>query len=151
MTEETGVQPLRERCTETLRRLAALARPQGSDWLDLDLGMGQFKAMLVLTDSGRQTVGGLGRALGIAEPSASLLVEKLVARGLAAREIDREDRRRILVEPTEEGRDLMSRLRQTREDQIGAWLGALEEAELRALLVGLEALLRVMETGRRPE
>ncbi|OFV82847.1 MAG: hypothetical protein A2W26_12685 [Acidobacteria bacterium RBG_16_64_8] len=151
MTEEIEAQPLIESCTEALRRLAGLARPHGSDWLDLDLGMGQFKAMLVLTDRGRQTVGGLGRALGIADPSASLLVEKLVARGLAVRQIDPEDRRRILVEPTEAGRSLMSRLRQTREDQIVAWLEALDEDELRALLVGLEALLRVMEVGRRPE
>jgi DNA-binding MarR family transcriptional regulator len=151
MTEEDGLQPLLERCNEVLRRLAALARPKGSDWLDLDLGMGQFKAMLVLTEHERQTVGGLGRALGIAEPSASLLVDKLVSRGLAVRETDADDRRRTQVAPTDEGRLLMSRLRRTREDQIAAWLGALEEDELRSLLVGLEALVRVMESGGRPE
>jgi len=151
MTEEAGSQPLQERCTEVLRRLAVLARPRGSDWLDLDLGMGQFKAMLVLTEQERLTVGGLGRALGIAEPSASLLVDKLVSRGLAVREADPNDRRRTQVAPTEEGRILISRLRQTREDQIAGWLGALEEDELRSLLLGLEALVRVMEGGRRPE
>ena len=150
MTGETAAE-LRARCSEVLRRLAALGRPQDSDWLDLDLGMGQFKAMLVLTEQERQPVGGLGRALGIAEPSASLLVDKLVARGLVIREIDPDDRRRILVEPTEEGRELMSRLRRTREDQIAGWLGALKEEELRSLLVGLEALLRVMEAGRQTE
>jgi DNA-binding MarR family transcriptional regulator len=151
MTEKDGSQPLLERCNEVLRQLAALARPKGSDWLDLDLGMGQFKAMLVLTEQERQTVGGLGRALGIAEPSASLLVDKLVSRGLAVRETDADDRRRTQVAPTDEGRLLMSRLRRTREDQIAAWLGALEEDELRSLLVGLEALVRVMESGRRLE
>jgi DNA-binding MarR family transcriptional regulator len=151
MTEEDASQQLLERCNEVLRRLAALARPKGSDWLDLDLGMGQFKAMLVLTEQERQTIGGLGRALGIAEPSASLLVDKLVSRGLAVREADPDDRRRTQVAPTDEGRLLMSRLRRTREDQIAAWLGALEEDELRSLLVGLEALVRVMESGRRPE
>lgn len=151
MTEEAGSRPLLDRCNEVLRRLTELARPQGSDWLDLDLGMGQFKAMLVLTERERETVGGLGRALGIAEPSASLLVEKLVSRGLAVRETDADDRRRIQVAPTDEGRQLISRLRRTREDQIAGWLGALEEEELRSLLLGLEALLRVMESGRRPE
>jgi DNA-binding MarR family transcriptional regulator len=151
MTEKDGSQPLLERCNEVLRQLAALARPKGSDWLDLDLGMGQFKAMLVLTEHERQTVGGLGRALGIAEPSASLLVDKLVSRGLAVRETDVDDRRRTQVVSTDEGRLLMSRLRRTREDQIAAWLGALEEDELRSLLVGLEALVRVMESGKRPE
>jgi DNA-binding MarR family transcriptional regulator len=151
MTEKDGSQPLLERCNEVLRQLAALARPKGSDWLDLDLGMGQFKAMLVLTEHERQTVGGLGRALGIAEPSASLLVDKLVSRGLAVRETDVDDRRRTQVASTDEGRLLMSRLRRTREDQIAAWLGALEEDELRSLLVGLEALVRVMESGKRPE
>jgi DNA-binding MarR family transcriptional regulator len=151
MTEKDGSQSLLERCNDVLRQLAALARPKGSDWLDLDLGMGQFKAMLVLTEQERQTVGGLGRALGIAEPSASLLVDKLVSRGLAVRETDADDRRRTQVAPTDEGRLLMSRLRRTREDQIAAWLGALEEDELRSLLVGLEALVRVMESGRRLE
>ena len=149
--KEMDLEQLRERCAEALRGVAAAGKPQGSDWLDLDLGMGQFKAMVVLTEEQRQTVGGLGRALGIAEPSASLLVEKLVARGLAVRKTDAEDRRRILVEPTEEARELMSRLRRTREDQIAAWLGALKGDELGSLLVGLEALLRVMEAGREAE
>lgn len=137
-----------ERCNAALRRLALLSRPDDSDWLALDLGMGQFKAMVVLTEQGRQSVGGLARALNISEPSASLLVDKLVTLGLVERDTDPDDRRRTLVAPTEEGDQLIGRLRRTREDQFAGWLGLLEKEDLQALLRVLEALADAVERER---
>ena len=89
--------------------------------------MGQFKAMVMLTTSGPQPVGELGRRLGISEPAASLLVDRLEERGLAARERDPQDRRRTMVTATPAAEELAGRLREGREDHILAWLGALTD------------------------
>lgn len=121
---------------------AALTRSAGAELLSLDLTMGQFKAMVMVTSGGPQPVGELGRRLGISEPAASLLVDRLEERGLARRERDAQDRRRILVTPTPAAEKLAARLREGREGTLLAWLGALSDQELDGLTLGMRALLR---------
>jgi DNA-binding MarR family transcriptional regulator len=145
MTDHTDTEALVERCNEIMRRLGGVARAADSDWLALDVGMGQFKAMVVLKEQGRQCVGGLARALNISEPSASLLVDKLVIRGLASRDTDPGDRRRTLVALTEEGDQLMTRLHRSREDKFVGWLSQVAEDDLQVLLQGLEALIGIID------
>lgn len=123
---------------------AAVNRNIGSELLQLDLPMGQFKAMATVTMHGPQPVGELGRRLGISEPAASLLVGKLEERGLAERVRDDQDRRRILVTATAAGEELAARLREGREEQVDEWLAALSEEELRCLLLGFRGLQRVV-------
>jgi DNA-binding MarR family transcriptional regulator len=106
--------------------------------------MGQFKAMATITMFGPQPVGELGRRLGISEPAASLLVDKLEERGLAARVRDEQDRRRILVTATAVGDELGARLREGREEQTDQWFAALNDDELQGLLLGFRGLQRVV-------
>ena len=122
---------------------AALNRSAGPELLSLDLTMGQFKAMATLTINGPQPVGELGRRLGISEPAASLLVDKLEELGLAVRERDPQDRRRTLVTATAAAEGLAARLRQGREEHILAWLGALTDDELDGLTRGFRGLMRI--------
>jgi DNA-binding MarR family transcriptional regulator len=96
----------------------------------------------MVTSAGPQPVGELGRRLGISEPAASLLVDRLEERGLARRERDAQDRRRILVTATPAAEELAARLREGREGTLLAWLGALSDDELGGLTRGLRALLR---------
>jgi DNA-binding MarR family transcriptional regulator len=135
-----------ERCTETWSRLATMVRPQDSYWLELDLSMGQLKAIVALTTQGSQSIGKLGRMLGVGEPAASTLVDKLVARGLVAREIDLADRRRTLVVPTDGGRGLVAHLRMLHMERLAEWLGRLETDDLYALQRGLEALVEAAQS-----
>jgi len=131
-------------CREATRGVfAALNRSAGPELLSLDLTMGQFKAMATVTMYGPQPVGELGRRLGLSEPAASLLVDKLVELGLAIRERDPRDGRRTLVTATPAADKLAARLREGREDHILAWLGALTEDELDGFTRGLRGLLRV--------
>ena len=127
---------------------AAVNRNVGSELLQLDLPMGQFKAMATVTMYGPQPVGELGRRLGISEPAASLLVGKLEERGLAERVRDKQDRRRILVTATGAGEELAARLREGREEQVEQWLAALTDDELRGLLLGFRGLQRVVREAR---
>jgi DNA-binding MarR family transcriptional regulator len=129
---------------------AALSRAAGDELLSLDLTMGQFKAMVTVTTSGPQPVGELGRRLGISEPAASLLVDRLEECGLATRERDSRDRRRAMVTATPAAEELTARLRGDREDLVLAWLGALSDAELDGLTRGFRALLREAAAATRP-
>lgn len=128
--------------------LGGLTKVDDSDWLGLDMGMGQFKAMIVLKEQGRQTVGGVARALKITDPSASLLIDRLVTRGMVVRDTDPGDRRRTLVALSSTGDDLMTRLRRSKEGQLSGWLARLSEEDLAGLAHGLEALVGVIEQSK---
>jgi DNA-binding MarR family transcriptional regulator len=133
----------RERaCLDVVRRLAALMRGGGSPWLELELPMGQFKAMMALSALGPLSVGRLARRLGIAEPSASLLVDKLQTQGLVVRSTDAADRRRTLVELTDEARALVARLQEVRDERLAELLAGLDDDDLQALHQGMQALVR---------
>jgi DNA-binding MarR family transcriptional regulator len=88
-------------------------------------------------------VGWLGRTLGIAEPSASLLVDKLAEKGLVVRGRDADDGRRTIVTPTAAGRDVVGRLQQARDERLVELLAGLEDEELRSLCQALQGLARV--------
>jgi DNA-binding MarR family transcriptional regulator len=138
-------------CHEAAHRIFAIVhRSAGPELLSLDLTMGQFKAMAMVTMFGPQPVGELGRRLGLSEPAASLLVDRLVDLDLAMRERDPQDRRRTLVTATRAAEELAARLRQGREEHVLHWLGALTDDELGGLLRGFRGLLRAAEDpGRR--
>jgi DNA-binding MarR family transcriptional regulator len=141
-----GSADLIAQCGRSFDRVAGLTKAHDSEWLSLDLGMGQLKAVMVLAKQ-QLTVGGLARAMNLSESSASLLVDKLVTRGLAARETDPADRRRTLVLASEEGVLLVERLRRSRREQFAGWLEQMDEPDLRALTQGLDALSETIERG----
>jgi DNA-binding MarR family transcriptional regulator len=122
---------------------AAMSRSAGSDLLSLELTMGQFKAMATLTMLGPQAVGELGRRLGLSEPAASLLVDRLEQCELAVRERDPADRRRTLVRATAAAEELATRLREGRREHIERLFGGLSVEELGGLIDGLRGVLRV--------
>lgn len=132
-----------EDCLASLATFFAAAnRSSEGELLALDLTMPQFKATMCLAAFGTQPVGALGRRLGLSEPAASLLVDRLEALGLARRSRDTEDRRRTLVELSERGHELTARLRRGRDERLRRLLGRLDADELAALHRALAALGR---------
>jgi DNA-binding MarR family transcriptional regulator len=143
---------LAAQCHEAAHEVfAAINRNVGSELLSLDMPMGQFKAMATITMFGPQPVGEIGRRLGISEPAASLLVDKLEERGLAERTRDEQDRRRTLVTATPAAEELAARLRQGREEQVHLWLAELTDDELAGLLLGFRGLQRVVREPQSEE
>ena len=135
---------LREECISSLYQFFDdLTRADSPYWLSLDLTMGQLKAMMALVAHGPLSLGVLARTLGIGEPSASLLVDRLVDHGMLMRESDPADRRRILLRPTVEATERFDRLRHMRSERFGDWLDRLSADELRQLARGLAAVVRV--------
>ncbi len=117
-------------------------------WLDLDLTIGQIKALFTLTTRGPMTVGQVGSELGAGKPAASILVDRLVQIGLVDRTEDSVDRRRTIVHVTPQGEELVAQLRPGLKERLRDALVQMRDEELDALLKGLLALVASLATNR---
>lgn len=128
-------------CSHEVHRLfQAFWAHAGSAWLDIDLSMTQMRNLIVLSVDGPRSVGELAAALGVSEPSASQIVDRLAQRALVRRDADPSDRRRILVSITAEGERLLDVVRSSRAVAAERLLERLDDESLQALAKGTRAL-----------
>ena len=104
------------------------------DLIEVDITMAQFKALAAIQRLPDCTIGALSERLRIKPPATSLLVDKLVAAGLARRERDRFDGRRVLVHATPTG---------IRLSLLEKWIRQLPDDDLLALHRGTRSLASV--------
>jgi len=138
---EQTIERIMEAYGGVAQALTALTTPS---WLELDLTMAQLKTLLVLAGNSPITVGRLGQMLRIQLPAASHAADNLVKLELAQRYEDPDDRRRTFVRLTPQGQALAAQLRQGRRELFYAWLAALADDDLAALLQGLRAVTAVI-------
>ncbi len=62
-----------------------------------DLSLAQFNLLMAVQTQGAITGGELAAQLGVSPPSVSVMVERLVERGLLVRERSTEDRRKVVL------------------------------------------------------
>ena len=114
-----------------------------SHWLMLELTFAQARALFMLAARKELTVSQLGRLLGVGNPTASILVQQLVERGLVTRTEGTSDRRQTVIRLSAQGAEIGSGRRQEREKQWQRWLSHLNDDELDALARGLSAIVEV--------
>ena len=102
--------------------------------------MAQIKALFTISHGESVPVSGIAEYLGVGQPTASHLVEKLVRQGFASRSESPVDRRVTLVQLTPKGQDLVRRLYQGGEELYRTWVMQLTQEERKFLLDGLQAL-----------
>ena len=117
-----------------------------ADWVDAELSAAQLKTLFLVVFKKPSTVSGLSDLLGVGQPTASHLVEKLVQAGLLERTENPQDRRSVQVRPTEAGQELVRRLWQGRRDFLRSWLKRLSSRDMSALWEGLSALQQIALT-----
>ncbi len=115
-----------------------------SHWLMMELTFAQARALMILAAQKALTVSQLGRVLSVGNPTASILVQQLVERGLVTRTEDETDRRQTIVRLSEKGAAIGTGRRKEREKQWQRWLSHLSDDELNALARGLSALQDVV-------
>ena len=125
--------------------LAAMQFSSRPDWMELEMTMAQIKALFTISQGDAVPVSRIAEYLGVGQPTASHLVDKIVRSGLASRTENPDDRRVKLVRLTSAGQDLVRRLYQGGEQQYRLWLSGLTSDELKSLLAGLTALARQAE------
>ncbi len=115
-------------------------------WLMHELTFAQARALIIISGRQAMTISQLAGSLGIGNPTASLLVQQLVERGLVTRSEGEHDRRQTFVRLSEKGAEIGLGRRKERERQWQTWLSHLSDDELSALARGLSALQEVVKT-----
>jgi len=122
-----------------------------SHWLMLELTFAQARALIVLAVRKELTVSQLARLLGVGNPTASILIQQLVERGLVTRTEDISDRRQTVIRLSDQGAEIGVGRRQQREKQWQGWLSHLSDDDLGALARGLSAIVEVIKKESEKE
>jgi len=109
-------------------------------WLKGSLSLIHLHVLTVLEADGPLAMSKLAETLDVSVASATGIVSRMEERQLVEREHDREDRRVVLVIPTETGAAVFRTMTEHRRDQLRLLLGRLTDPELSALLTGLRAV-----------
>lgn len=104
----------------------------------------RLSALSVLVFGGPMSLAELAAAEEVRAPTMSRIVEGLVSDGLATREPDAGNRRKIRIAATEEGGRRLEAGRERRVRALTARLRRLAESEQRALARGVEVLGRAV-------
>lgn len=122
-----------------------------SHWLMLELTFAQARALIILAVRRELTVSQLGRLLGVGNPTASILVQQLVERGLVTRTEGTNDRRQTVIRLSDQGAEIGVGRRKEREKQWQRWLSHLSDDDLSALARGLSAITDVIKKESEKE
>ena len=116
-----------------------------SHWLMLELTFAQARALFMLAARKELTVSQLAKLLDVGNPTASILVQQLVERGLVTRTEQETDRRHTLLRLSPKGAEIGTGRQEQRRKQWQRWLSQLSDDELNALARGLTAIVAVMK------
>lgn len=94
-----------------------------------ELSLSQHHLLIALADSPSLPVGELALAAGVAPPTATRMLDGLERDGIVTREPSPEDRRKVVVRLTEEGRRVVRRKRREIEDRRRKVYESLSEEE----------------------
>ncbi|MDD2336067.1 MAG: MarR family transcriptional regulator [Geobacteraceae bacterium] len=110
----------------------------------MDLSYNQFKMLLAINDKGTCPLTTLATELAIAMSSASEMVDKLVNLGLVRRSVDTESRRRVTIQATVEGENLISDLQKGIVENYRSLLERLSDSDQERLVDALETLVIIL-------
>jgi len=109
-------------------------------WLKGSLSLIHLHVLTILEAEGPLAMSRLAETLDVSVASATGIVSRMEERGLVERRHDDEDRRVVLVVPTDAGAAVFRDMMAQRREHLAEVLGALSEDELQSFLVGLRAV-----------
>ncbi len=110
---------------------------------------GQFKLLMVLTKRGRLTMQELATALGVAPPSVTGMIRRLLEQGYVKRVRDESDWRTVWVELTEQGREAVTRHHRERVAALRQRIEQLDSEEREKLRDAIPVLSHLLELQPR--
>ena len=126
-----------EKREEVVRQLhsAALHLMRYVRTADTMLGVppAQLSALSVIVFGGGKSLSELAQTEQVTAPTMSRIVDSLVKEGLVRREVDKDDRRSIIISTTEKGRRIMLQGRSNREKQLLQLVEPLAKKEVELL------------------
>jgi DNA-binding MarR family transcriptional regulator len=115
------------------------------------VGSTTASTLRLLQVEGPQRISAIADRLGISQPGATQLVDRLVQDGTATRCADPTDRRAALVHITETGRELLQRRHENRALVLDGLLARLCAADRRRIDAALPALTRLIALDHETE
>jgi len=145
-----------ERCArqilEVVPRAMRLLREEMRREAGAGLSVPQFRVLVFVGRTPGTSLSTVARHVGIADATASVMVSRLVERGLVSRTSDPSERRRVMLKLTELGTTLLEGARAHARLRVASRLDALSGQELAAMASGLTLLDRALgaasEEGR---
>lgn len=145
MIPATGTTEQSLACAAALMELAPLImrtmRQELSAHAALDLSVVQFRALRFVARRRGASLSDVAEHLGMTLPAASKLIDRVLEQGLLTRDIDHEDRRRVVLALTEQGQQGLERAHAAAQQRLAQLLQTLSEDEL-AQCVQAFSLLR---------
>ncbi len=123
--------------------------PLPTELVKADLTMSQLRLLLILRGDGESSMSQVAQGLGVALPTATGIVDRLVERDLVLRKSDHLDRRVVLCTLSEKGAALVERLWEIGREQFYAILEPLDLEELRTVSNALHILSRAAQRFHR--
>jgi DNA-binding MarR family transcriptional regulator len=114
-------------------------------WLELDMSTPQLKALLLISEEKGSRMRELAHRLGGSFSNATVLVDRLVDRGLVERMAEPQDRRVVLVRATEDGQHLIEQLVTSWRTLSAALLETLTSEDLATVRKALSVLLQAAQ------
>jgi DNA-binding MarR family transcriptional regulator len=135
-------------CVETGVRLARLIRRAVREAPGSALSPSRLRALAFLDDNPHACLTDLAEHLIVGAPTASKLVDDLVARRFLSRASDVRDRRRLAMRMTAAGRRALRTAARPAQDRLAELLGKLPKREIARVRAGMEALLPLLVAER---
>jgi DNA-binding MarR family transcriptional regulator len=115
-------------------------------WLKGSLSLIHLHVLSAIEADGPQPMSRLADMLDVSVASATGIVSRMEERHLVERQHDRDDRRVVLVIPTEAGLAVFRTMTEQRREKLRDLLGRLSDDELAALRTGLRAVRAARES-----
>ena len=134
------IDQIEELAQDLMRRLDLLSGSKVQE----DISYGQYKVISVIHNQGPISVGNLGRLVGSAQSTTSEMVARLTKAGLVNKVRGPYDGRVVMVELTDQGRQLMRRRRKRVREGYQALFEKLQPSERDAFLKSLKSLTEIL-------
>ncbi len=118
--------------------------------LDFGLTGPQLAALQAAAQNETVTAGGIAREIHVGQPTVTGILDRLERRGLVERARGQQDRRKLDVRVTEEGRRVLQRAPSLFQDQFCHQLRQLAEWERTQILATLQRIAAMMESPELP-
>ncbi|MBR2916401.1 MAG: MarR family transcriptional regulator [Clostridia bacterium] len=105
-----------------------------------------IEAISMLEKSKKNTMANVAKILSVSPGSLTTAVNTLVAKGYVDRERSEEDRRVVLVYPTEKGREVNNHHKKFHDEMVDFIGVALSDEEMENILKALERLTAFLKT-----
>ncbi|WP_366561412.1 MarR family transcriptional regulator [Bacillus velezensis] len=120
-----------------------------SEWMKLDMSMPQMKVLMLLNNHGTLKVSDIAEKMGASLSNTTGLLDRLEKSSFITRAPSEEDRRSVVVQLTENAKDIFRSLYQKGHVKLKRSLETLTAEEKQTVNQGLAILARALDSSKQ--